>query len=158
MRASRASSLLGYPVEPRDAVEVFETLRMPNRAEGDTLVVDGRSGNDSIDASGVNVADRVALKLVGGLGNDTLVGSPFNDVLDGGLGDDTYTGGLGLDTCPQAAFCDHHVVVRRVLGLRDDQVMVCGMSLGFEDKAEPTNALVTERAKLADFVTFGPDA
>jgi nitroreductase len=66
--------------------------------------------------------------------------------------------GLGLDTCPQAAFCDHHDVVRRVLGLSDAQVMVCGMSLGFEDKDEPTNALVTERAPLVDFVTFGPEA
>jgi nitroreductase len=66
--------------------------------------------------------------------------------------------GLGLDTCPQAAFCEHHDVVRRVLGLRDDQVLVCGMSLGFEDPGEPTNALVTERAPLADFVTFGPEA
>lgn len=66
--------------------------------------------------------------------------------------------GVGLDTCPQAAFCDHHDVVRRVLGLAEEQTMVCGMSLGFEDTGEPTSALVTERAALADFVTFGPEA
>ncbi|MBU8537226.1 nitroreductase [Falsiroseomonas tokyonensis] len=66
--------------------------------------------------------------------------------------------GLGLDSCAQAAWCDHHDVVRRVLGLADDQALVCGMSLGFADPDEPTNRLETERAPLADFVTFGPEA
>jgi nitroreductase len=66
--------------------------------------------------------------------------------------------GHGLDTCAQAAFCDHHDVVRAVLGIGDDQALVCGMSLGFEDRQEPTNRLVTERAGLSEFVTFGPDA
>ncbi|MDP3416290.1 nitroreductase [Falsiroseomonas sp.] len=66
--------------------------------------------------------------------------------------------GLGLDTCPQAAWCDRHDVVRRVLALPEEQVLVCGMSLGFADPDEPANRLVTERAPLADFVTFGPEA
>lgn len=63
---------------------------------------------------------------------------------------------FGLDTCPQAAFCDHHDVVRAHLGIPEDEALVCGMSLGFADPAEPANALATERAPLADFVTFGP--
>jgi phenylalanyl-tRNA synthetase beta chain len=40
MRASRASSLLGYPVSVAEAVEVFETLRMSNRAQGDRVEVE----------------------------------------------------------------------------------------------------------------------
>jgi nitroreductase len=64
--------------------------------------------------------------------------------------------GHGLDTCPQAAFCDHHDVVRAHLGIPDDQALVCGMALGKADPEEPVNRLVTERAPLADFVTFGP--
>lgn len=63
---------------------------------------------------------------------------------------------FGLDTCAQAAFCDHHDVVRAVLGLPDSEAVACGMSLGFADPAEPANALATERAPLADFVRFGP--
>jgi nitroreductase len=63
--------------------------------------------------------------------------------------------GFGLDTCPQAAFCDHHAVVRRELGIAADQVLVCGMSLGHADPEEPANRLVTERIPLDDFVTFG---
>jgi nitroreductase len=63
---------------------------------------------------------------------------------------------FGLDTCPQAAFCDHHDVVRAVLGLPDSEALVCGMSLGFADPDEPTNALATERMPLEEFVRFGP--
>ena len=65
---------------------------------------------------------------------------------------------FGLDTCAQAAFCDHHDVVRAHLGIPDTEALVCGMSLGRADPDEPTNRLVTERAPLADFVVFGDDA
>jgi len=64
----------------------------------------------------------------------------------------------GLETCPQAAFCDHHDVVRRELGLPADQALVCGMSLGHADPDAAVNRLVSERAPLADFVSFGPGA
>jgi len=66
--------------------------------------------------------------------------------------------GLGLDTCPQAAWCDHHAVVRRELGIGEDQVLVCGMALGRADPEEPANRLVTERVPVAEFVTFGAEA
>jgi nitroreductase len=65
--------------------------------------------------------------------------------------------GFGLDTCPQAAFCDHHDIVRAHLGIADSVALVCGMSLGHADPNEPTNALVTERETLDRFVTFGPE-
>jgi nitroreductase len=64
--------------------------------------------------------------------------------------------GHGLNTCPQAAFCDHHDVVRAHLGIPEEQILVCGMSLGVADPEEPANRLVTERAPLDEFVTFGP--
>jgi nitroreductase len=66
--------------------------------------------------------------------------------------------GHGLDTCPQAAFCDHHDLVRAHLGIPDDQVLLCGMSLGLADPEEPANRLVTTRVPLGEFVTFGPGA
>ncbi len=64
--------------------------------------------------------------------------------------------GHGLDTCAQAAFCDHHDVVRAHLGIPDDQALVCGMSLGVADPDEKANRLVTTRVPLEEFVTFGP--
>lgn len=66
--------------------------------------------------------------------------------------------GHGLDTCAQAAFCDHHDVVRAHLGIPDTEALVCGLSLGVADPEEPTNRLETEREPLSAFVTFGPAA
>ena len=66
--------------------------------------------------------------------------------------------GFGLDTCPQAAWCDFHPVVRAHLGIPDDRILICGMALGRADAAETANRLVTEREPLERFVSFGPGA
>ena len=60
----------------------------------------------------------------------------------------------GLDTCPQAAFTQFHRVIAQQLSLSPDEMVVCGMSLGHEDKGAPENALVTEREPVAGFARF----
>jgi nitroreductase len=60
----------------------------------------------------------------------------------------------GLDTCPQAAWSHYHEDIRPVLGLPRDEVVVCGMALGYADPAAPENSLVTERAPAKEFVRF----
>lgn len=62
--------------------------------------------------------------------------------------------GRGLDTCPQAAFADFHEVIRPILGIPDNQIIICGMALGHADPDDPVNRLQTERAALAEFATF----
>jgi nitroreductase len=62
--------------------------------------------------------------------------------------------GFGLHTCPQAAFAPFHTVIRRALGIPESEVVVCGMSLGYEDTRAPENALRTEREPLSGFVEF----
>jgi len=62
--------------------------------------------------------------------------------------------GHGLHTCPQAAFAPYHQVARDVLGIPGDQVVICGMSMGYEDEAAPENKLRTERMALDDYVRF----
>ncbi len=62
--------------------------------------------------------------------------------------------GRGLDTCPQAAFTQYHKVIAEQLQLPADEMLVCGMSLGYADHSKIENTLVTERANLADFVRF----
>ncbi|MFZ6680903.1 nitroreductase [Undibacterium sp. Tian12W] len=62
--------------------------------------------------------------------------------------------GRGLDTCPQAAFTQYHKVIAEQLQLPTDEMLVCGMSLGYADHSKIENTLVTERAELADFVRF----
>lgn len=62
--------------------------------------------------------------------------------------------GRGLHTCPQAAFAPYHRQIRPVLGIADEEVVICGMALGYEDGTKPENNLRTERAPLEDWVTF----
>lgn len=63
----------------------------------------------------------------------------------------------GLGTCPQASFISHHRIVQRHLGCLEDEVLCCGMSLGFRDPARPENAFETPREPLESFVTFHDD-
>lgn len=62
--------------------------------------------------------------------------------------------GQGLETCPQAAFANYHTVVRKSLGLPDSDAIICGMSLGKEDKSSIINKLVTDREPVEAFTTF----
>lgn len=60
----------------------------------------------------------------------------------------------GLHTCPQAAFAPYHSQIRPVLGITDEEIVVCGMALGYEDAGKPENDLRTERAPLDEWVSF----
>jgi nitroreductase len=62
--------------------------------------------------------------------------------------------GRGLDTCPQAAFTPFHKIIAEVLQLPENEMVVCGMSLGFADRGKVENTLVTERVPASDFVKF----
>jgi nitroreductase len=60
----------------------------------------------------------------------------------------------GLDTCPQAAFTPFHRVISRELAIPEQQMLVCGMSLGYADPSRIENSLVTEREAVGSFTTF----
>lgn len=60
----------------------------------------------------------------------------------------------GLESCPQAAFAGFHKVIRAQLGLDEETVIVCGLSLGYADWSSVENQLITERVPLDDFVSF----
>jgi nitroreductase len=62
--------------------------------------------------------------------------------------------GRGLDTCAQAAWTHYHKVMRPVLGLAPEEVVVCGMALGYADSDAPENRLVTERTASAQFMSW----
>lgn len=61
---------------------------------------------------------------------------------------------FGLETCPQAAFAPHQAVVREALGIPDNEIVVCGVAIGREDKSAPVNRLETEREPAAGFTDF----
>ncbi|MBI3283953.1 MAG: nitroreductase [Burkholderiales bacterium] len=60
----------------------------------------------------------------------------------------------GLDTCPQAAFTQYHKIISEVLDLPENEMLVCGMSLGYADRTKIENTLITERENLEGFVCF----
>lgn len=60
----------------------------------------------------------------------------------------------GLSTCAQGAWNQFWTATRRVLEVPDDEYIVCGISLGYEDTTSPVNALVSEREPLERFVTW----
>jgi nitroreductase len=60
----------------------------------------------------------------------------------------------GLDTCPQAAFTQFHRIVAEQLGLPPNQMLVCGMALGYADPARVENTLVTQREPVSSFAHF----
>jgi len=60
----------------------------------------------------------------------------------------------GLDTCPQAAFTQFHRIIGEQLNLPENEMVVCGMALGYADEGKPENKLRTERAPLEEWVRF----
>jgi nitroreductase len=63
----------------------------------------------------------------------------------------------GLDTCPQAAWRHYHDVVRRHLGIPENELVICGLSLGYADDGAIANKLRSEREPLEIFCTFCGD-
>jgi nitroreductase len=60
----------------------------------------------------------------------------------------------GLATCAQECWAVYPETVKSFLGTPDDRILFCGMAVGYEDKAEPANALRTERADMGEWVNI----
>ena len=62
--------------------------------------------------------------------------------------------GRGLDTCPQAAFTQFHRIIEQHVGMPANEMLVCGMALGYADHSKIENSLITERDPVAGFTRF----
>jgi nitroreductase len=62
--------------------------------------------------------------------------------------------GMGLDTCPQAAFMPYHRTIQTMLEIPPEEMLVCGMALGYAVPDAVENGLVTERAPARAFARF----
>lgn len=60
----------------------------------------------------------------------------------------------GLETCVQAAFAPFHRVIREHLPIGPDEMVVCGMAVGYPNLDAPENALVSQREPARGFTTF----
>jgi nitroreductase len=61
----------------------------------------------------------------------------------------------GLHTCPQEAWSAFHETISEFLELPEDQILYCGMAIGYADMEHPINQWRTERAPLEDLAHFG---
>lgn len=57
----------------------------------------------------------------------------------------------GLHSCPQAAWNGFAKIVLPHIGAQDNEMLVCGMALGFADPAAPENHFRTEREPVEAF-------
>jgi len=60
----------------------------------------------------------------------------------------------GLATCPQAALGEYPDIVKQALGYPEDCILLCGMALGYEEKAAPVNSYRTPREDVHTFTRF----
>lgn len=59
--------------------------------------------------------------------------------------------GQGLETCPQASLAEYPDIVRDQLALAADQLVVCGMALGYADPEQPVNQYRLDRLPVEAF-------
>ena len=60
----------------------------------------------------------------------------------------------GLATCPQAALADYPQIIKQALDYPQDRILVCGMSLGYEDTDATVNSYRTPRIAVSEFTRY----
>ncbi len=60
----------------------------------------------------------------------------------------------GVDTIAQAALASYPDLVRELFGLPPERKVVCGISFGYAEPEHPIHSYRTERAPVANAVTF----
>jgi nitroreductase len=62
--------------------------------------------------------------------------------------------GRGLDTCPQAAWNGFAKIILPHIGATPDELLVCGMALGYADQSALVNTLTTPRVPVEQFTNW----
>ena len=60
----------------------------------------------------------------------------------------------GLATCPQVSFVRFQAIIAEQLGLGPDELVTCGMSLGYADEQAAVNSLNMPREPLEQFTRW----
>jgi nitroreductase len=60
----------------------------------------------------------------------------------------------GLATCPQAAWNKFSKIILPAIGASSEEMLVCGMAIGYADKSHKVNTFHTPRVKVEEFVTW----
>jgi nitroreductase len=60
----------------------------------------------------------------------------------------------GLDTCPQAAWNNFANIILPHVGAGDNEMLVCGMALGYADPTDKVNTFITPREPVEAFTSW----
>jgi nitroreductase len=63
-------------------------------------------------------------------------------------------GARGLQTCPQEAFSKYHALLRTLLPIPPEQIIVCGMSIGFAEDASLSAGSLMPKLAVGEFAQF----
>jgi nitroreductase len=61
---------------------------------------------------------------------------------------------FGLDTCPQAAWNEYEKIILPIIGSGPNELLVCGMALGYMDKSDKVNEYASPREDPSQFITW----
>jgi nitroreductase len=62
--------------------------------------------------------------------------------------------GFGLDTCAEASIAEFHPVIRTQLAVPENEMVICGIALGYADHEAVINRFRTAREKVEAFASF----
>ena len=60
----------------------------------------------------------------------------------------------GLATCAQASIADYPELIKETLGYSDDNILLLGMALGYEDTDALVNSYRTSRVDVDSFTKY----
>jgi len=63
-------------------------------------------------------------------------------------------GARGLQTCPQETFSKYHALLRDFLPIAAEEMVVCGMSIGFAEEACASAGSLMPKAPVSEFAKF----
>jgi nitroreductase len=63
-------------------------------------------------------------------------------------------GARGLQTCPQETFSKYHTLLRKLLPIRPEEIVVCGMSIGFAEGDCLNKGSLMPKAAVEEFAQF----
>lgn len=144
-----------YDIYPKDLTEPYRTRR-------------GAVAHEMYELVGIARDDRVA-RAEQMKRNFSFFGAPVGMILtiDRQMGPPQFTDlGIflqslmllarecGLHTCPQEAWSLWGATIREVVGIPDNELVFCGVSLGYAAADAAINRLHTERAGLEEFARF----
>lgn len=61
---------------------------------------------------------------------------------------------FGLETCPQAAFAPRQATICKRVGIPPEEMLVCGIALGYADPDAKVNTFTPDRMPLDEFVHY----